>query len=202
VTSVENDRRHSRDDVARTALRLLDENGLPDLTMRNIANALEVRPSALYWHFRNKQSLLAAVSGLILAPMADVGTEGLAARASLELLGGRLRDCLLAYRDAAELVSSSLALGLVEPPIVGRPGGGAPADLWRAAATAVMHFVVGYAFHEQQRLAADSLGLLADADGADPGAAAGDRSPADEFSEALTMIAMGFDAAVAQRAVL
>jgi hypothetical protein len=98
-------------------------------------------------------------------------------------------------------VSSSLALGLVAPPIAGRPGDDAQAaDLWRAAATAVMHFVVGYAFHEQQRLAADSLGLLASADGADPGAAAAGRSAADEFSEALTMITLGFDAAAAQRA--
>ncbi len=48
--------RHSRDDVARTALRILDEHGLPDFTMRRLGAALDVQPSALYWHFPDKQS--------------------------------------------------------------------------------------------------------------------------------------------------
>ncbi|WP_233189149.1 TetR/AcrR family transcriptional regulator, partial [Subtercola sp. Z020] len=60
--------RHTRAGVVDAALRILDDQGLPDLTMRHLAAALDVQPSALYWHFPNKQTLLAAVADRIVAP--------------------------------------------------------------------------------------------------------------------------------------
>ncbi|RIJ00887.1 TetR family transcriptional regulator, partial [Clavibacter michiganensis subsp. insidiosus] len=68
--------RHSRDDVARTALRILDEHGLPDFTMRRLGAALDVQPSALYWHFPDKQSLLAELADRIVAEAATTATDG------------------------------------------------------------------------------------------------------------------------------
>ncbi|WP_454855284.1 TetR family transcriptional regulator [Promicromonospora soli] len=191
-------RRHSRDDVSEMALRLLDEYGLPDLTMRHIANALEVRASALYWHFPNKQALLAAVSARILRPMEDVRVEEMTVSEAVRGLGARLRECLLAYRDAAELVSSSLALGLVDSPI--RPQllavtrrDEVPDSLATVAAEAVMHFVVGYTFHEQQRLSADAFGLLAEDTSLNPDDVSASAADGGEFEEALTMIAHGLE---------
>src|ERR1700704_1962755 len=64
--------RHTQQDVTRSALSVLDELGLSDLTMRRLASMLNVQPSALYWHFPNKQSLLAAVSDSILSRMRAV----------------------------------------------------------------------------------------------------------------------------------
>ncbi|WP_394215414.1 TetR family transcriptional regulator [Brachybacterium vulturis] len=193
----ESPRRRSRDDVAEMALHLLDEFGLPDLTMRRLATALGVQPSALYWHFPNKQALLAAVSEQILAPLTDIHLDELPLPRAACVLGARMRDCLLAHRDAAELVSSSLALGLVEPPV--RPAlleaarrHGVGDQLAEVAAEVVVHFVLGFVFHEQQRLTADSLGLL-------------ERSPASStdgagFTEAMTLIADGLDVSIARRA--
>lgn len=196
-------RRHSRDDVSGTALRLLDEYGLPHLTMRHIAAALDVRASALYWHFPNKQTLLAAVSARILAPMEDVSVEEATVSEAVRRLGARLRECLLAYRDAAELVSSSLALGLVDSPV--RPQlmtvtrrDGVPDSLARVAAEAVMHFVVGYTFHEQQRLSADSFGLLPADASLNPEDASAQSAQRGEFEEALKMIADGFEVSARQ----
>ncbi|KAA9105100.1 TetR family transcriptional regulator [Microbacterium rhizomatis] len=149
------------------ALRLLDETGLADVTMRRLAGALDVQPSALYWHFTDKQTLLAAVSDRILdrAPVPPeregdtwAGRALAAARA--------LREALLAYRDGAELVASSLALGL---------GGNAARERLRAAlglgdfdayivdagADAILQFLLGHVAHEQQRMQADSLGVIA-----------------------------------------
>ena len=197
-------RRHTRDDVSEVALRLLDEYGLPDLTMRHIAAALEVRASALYWHFPNKQALLAAVSARILRPMEDMRVEEMSVSETVRRLGARLRECLLAYRDAAELVSSSLALGLVDSPV--RPQlmtvtrrDGVPDSLSRVAAEAVMHFVVGYTFHEQQRLSADSFGLLAaDTSSLNPENATARPSDGGDFEEALKMIADGLQVSARQ----
>lgn len=185
------------------ALRLLDEYGLPDLTMRHIATALEVRASALYWHFPNKQALLASVSARILGPMDDVRVEDMTLSEAVRRLGARLRECLLAYRDAAELVSSSLALGLVDSPV--RPHlmavtrrDGVPDSLSRVASEAVMHFVVGYTFHEQQRLSADSFGLLPPAGSLNPENASASTAESGDFEEALKMIADGLEVSARQ----
>ena len=163
----ETGRRHSRDDVAQAALRILDDLGLPDLTMRRLAGALDVQPSALYWHFPNKQTLLAELADRIVAtrhaPEAPAdGPWQDAVRAEADAL----RDALLSYRDGAEVVSSTLALGLGSPETLDRLAravarGGFDAETSRRAATALLHFVLGHVSHEQQRIQYDSLGVLA-----------------------------------------
>lgn len=187
----ETGRRHSRDDVVEAALRILDDLGLPDLTMRRLAAALDVQPSALYWHFPNKQTLLAELADRIVAARrveapADASADPSAAastdwRDAVRGEAAALRDALLAYRDGAEVVSSTLALGLGSPETVDRLGravarGGFDPETSRRAATALLHFVLGHVSHEQQRLQYDSLGVLAEGDGSpfdedDPAAA-------------------------------
>jgi len=156
--------RHSRDDVAEAALRILDDYGLPDLTMRRLAAALEVQPSALYWHFPNKQTLLAEVAERIAdraRPHSDPRL-GWAETATAEAFG--LRDALLAYRDGAEVVSSTFALGLGASTPLTRLRlafeRGFDAETSTRAATALLHFVLGHVSHEQQRLQYDSLGAV------------------------------------------
>ncbi|UFS58079.1 TetR family transcriptional regulator [Subtercola endophyticus] len=158
--------RHSRDDVAKAALRILDEYGLPDLTMRRLAAELDVQPSALYWHFPNKQTLLAELADRIasrgrtdVSPSAEWMSVTSAEAASL-------RDALLAYRDGAEVVSSTLALGLGESVPLSRLTsavrlGGFDDETARRASTALLHFILGHVSHEQQRLQYDSIGVAA-----------------------------------------
>lgn len=47
-----------REQILRTALKLLDEVGLDGLSLRRLAQELGVQAPALYWHFKNKQALL------------------------------------------------------------------------------------------------------------------------------------------------
>lgn len=182
-------RGHTADDVARTALRILDDHGLPDLTMRRLATALDVQPSALYWHFPNKQTLLAELSDRIVSRMASGAADDLRSRASA------LRDALLAYRDGAEVVSSTLALGLGSSLAHDRladavAADGFPADTARRAATTVLHYVLGFVWHEQQRLQYDSAGAREDSAGAPSDAAPN----ADDFAFGLDLIAAGLRA--------
>lgn len=199
-------RRRRREDVTETALHLLDAYGLPDLTMRHVAGALGMQPSALYWHFPNKQALLAAVSARILAPMAEAPIEDLTPYDAVCVLGERLRNCLLTYKDAAELVSSSLALGLVDSPV--RPQLIAmakrhdiPGSLSHVTAEVLVHFAVGYVFHEQQRQNADSLGLLESPSGLRPDWPNSDVARGDDFAKAVRMIADGLDVSATRSAL-
>ncbi|QWT25488.1 TetR/AcrR family transcriptional regulator C-terminal domain-containing protein [Subtercola sp. PAMC28395] len=175
------------------ALGILDELGLPDLTMRRLAAKLDVQPSALYWHFENKQALLAAVADRIIAgarvPDAarDVMRDGAQARDGVSAAASEraswqlatraealaLRDALLAYRDSAEVVSSTLALGLGAGEAHLRlaaaiASGGFDAQTSEASAAALLHYVLGHVWHEQQRLQADSLGVVAPAHAVGP----------------------------------
>ncbi|MBW8871971.1 MAG: TetR/AcrR family transcriptional regulator C-terminal domain-containing protein [Leifsonia sp.] len=172
------------------ALRILDDLGLPDLTMRRLAAALDVQPSALYWHFPNKQTLLAELADRIVAvrPAGWARTDGLDDwRDAVRAEAAALRDALLAYRDGAEVVSSTLALGLGSPETLDRLAravarGGFDAETSRRSATALLHFVLGHVSHEQQRLQYDSLGVLA----------GGESSPLDEDDPAAAF-AFGVD---------
>ena len=154
--------RYGKSDVLAAAMRLLDDVGLPDLTMRKLAATLDVQPSALYWHYANKQSLLAEVSNTIVEfakPVIRVKTWQ--ERATLEALA--LRDALLAFRDGAEVVSSTLALGLGADTALARIENAidvGDAALAHAAAESILFLVLGQVWHEQQRMQANSLGVV------------------------------------------
>lgn len=164
---------HSRSDVVSTAVRVLDEYGLGDLTMRRLAAELGVQPSALYHHFPGKQALLAAVADELLGrrpllPPADGGgwQDRCAAGAH------RLRDALLSCRDGAEVVATVLAYGLgsVRPDaaladLLAAPaptGAGLDVSTAAVAARTVVLFVLGHTGDEQIHLQAGSAGAITD----------------------------------------
>jgi TetR/AcrR family tetracycline transcriptional repressor len=186
--------RHSRDDVAATALLILDQYGLPDLTMRRLASALDVQPGALYWHFPSKQVLIAELADRILAPAlipadVDEGWEG-----RIQATAARLRDALLAYRDGAEVVTSTLALGLGSTDLVAMFAasidvGGFGPEVTRRASTAFVHLVLGHVAEEQQRLQYDSLGVVAD--GISPDDARREVEQDDSFTFGVALLIRG-----------
>jgi AcrR family transcriptional regulator len=66
----------SRPRIVRTALRLVDEKGLPALTMRALATELEVSPMAMYNHVRDKDELVDLMVDLMLGEVDTSTTEG------------------------------------------------------------------------------------------------------------------------------
>ena len=188
--------RHSRDDVVAAALAILDQHGLPDLTMRRLAATLDVQPSALYWHFANKQTLLASVADQIVARARPAGADSSGWADATGVEADALRDALLAFRDGAEVVSSTLALGLGAGEAMTRltgaiGGGGFDRRTSEIAAAAVLHFVLGHVSHEQQRLQADSLGVVAAGHSADPLDVATSARGREAFDFGITLLLTG-----------
>lgn len=180
--------RNDKPAVVAAAMRVLAESGLPGLSMRRIADELDVQVSALYWHFPNKQALLAAVSAQIVGSGSVPDEMDAAARA--------LRDRLLAHQDGAEIVSSSLALGLLELPartalVAAASESGLRGAAAEVAADTIVHYVIGYTFHEQQRLHAAVVGA-ADASVDLAPSQVGDRGGS--FDSGLRMILAGIRA--------
>lgn len=186
--------RISRSDVVRAALTLLDDGGFPALAMRRIAAELGVQQSALYWHFANKQTLLAAVADEIVAAVpAPSGDDW---RARVRTLAAELRLALLRHRDGAELVATSLAFRLGAGDMVAAfrnelAGAGTArkpvdADAVETAANVLVHFVLGFTTDEQQRQQAAELGAI----DADASAAPADSTAS--FERGVELIIVGF----------
>lgn len=98
----------NRDQVLREAMRLLDDDGLDALSLRNLAARLGVQAPTLYWHVKNKSALLDALADAIMdeaiAAAPEPGADG-----REWLLGAldELRAALLRHRDGARLVSGA-----------------------------------------------------------------------------------------------
>ena len=163
---VGSDMRYQRKDVVERAIDVLDRHGLADLTMRRLGTELGVQPSAIYHHFANKQSLLAAVADELLRrgdrPLPESPWD-----ARVSAVCSQLRDAMLAYRDGADVVATVHAFGLgaaapYDALVVALGDAGFPADLSRTAARTLLHFVFGHAADEQTHLQAGSDGAIDD----------------------------------------
>lgn len=150
-------------------LALLDERGLPDLSMRAVAASVGVQPSALYWHVRSKQELLGLVADRIVAEAGEAGdAAGLAEQVD------RLQAALLSHRDGAELVASSVALGMGGAGIRQQLAAAAerdavPADRAPAVVEALALILLGHTQLEQQRAQAAAIGIDMGEHAAGPG---------------------------------
>ncbi len=199
--SAEQHVRHDRDSVVDAALRILDRWGLPELTMRRLAGELDVQPSALYHHFANKQSLLAAVADRIQDAARPLPSPELGWQEATLAEAVAVRDALLAYRDGAEVVLSTRALGLGTDTAHARLAAALrrqhDAETADVVATALLHLVLGDASLVQQRIQADSLGVTAPSVGIESQRA--DERPADAAFRTgvellLAGLSAGFDA--------
>lgn len=155
---------NSRTDVLRAARDILREHSLADLSMRRLATELGVRPNALYWHFPNKQTLLAALADDILGAVTIPATD-LAWDERLRLLATGMRAALLEVPDSAEVVSSSWASGLSTKAIAadivaaGHAGGLSLRDA-EAVSVAICQLVIGLTIEEQTRAQMERLGVI------------------------------------------
>lgn len=141
--------------LSRAGLRLLADHGLADVSMRRVAKEFDVAVSALYWHVKDKQSLLGAMVDRLFAtlnfpPATDHWQTDLTVRAEL------LYATMLTTRDAAELTASVLALGT---------GGQRVRDVIDEVSPdpvmtdAVLSLLIGHATLNQQRMQAENLGI-------------------------------------------
>jgi AcrR family transcriptional regulator len=95
--------------IVDAALVILSSEGLPALTMRRVAAALDTSAGALYVYFAGREGLLAAVFDRIIATIALEAPDPSRWRAQLHSLLARLRDALISYPGIA-------AATLVDPP--------------------------------------------------------------------------------------
>jgi TetR/AcrR family transcriptional regulator, tetracycline repressor protein len=100
----------NRDMVIRAGLKLLNQVGLEQLTLRLLGRELKIQAATLYWHFKSKEELINAMATMVLA---EGAAQLIPAKESAEwstwatAFGTGLRKTLLAYRDGARMVAGT-----------------------------------------------------------------------------------------------
>lgn len=176
--------RNSLADVVTAALRVLDAQGLEGCSMRRVAAALDVQPSALYHHVPNKQTLLALMADEIVRS-ARVSRAGDARELCIAL-----RDAMLAVRDGADVVATAAAFRLGASDIERRLAALVGPD----GARTLLLYTFGHAQSTQTHRQAAAFGALlenseAGEDGAGEGSLALDLDAS--FSRGLDIILRG-----------
>lgn len=153
----------TRQTVVAEALDLLDEVGLDAVSTRALARRLGVEQPSLYWHFRKKEDLLAAMSEAAMAPhaTAPLPVPGDDWREWFAQNNRSLRRTLLLRRDGARLHAGSFP-GDTDRERIGVKlqflvGAGLPVRYARAGLLAAGRYTVGCVLEEQaQRTPVDA----------------------------------------------
>ncbi|MEO5756529.1 MAG: TetR/AcrR family transcriptional regulator C-terminal domain-containing protein [Mesorhizobium sp.] len=140
--------------VVATALGLLDGVGLEGLTVRRLAEELDVQNPTLYWHFKDKQALVDAMADALLATWYRPPRKGISWQTWLRTSCQRFRQAMLSHRDGARLVaatdvSRTTLMLMVEDSLKILLDAGFPAGDALSSVLVALHFTLGTTFEEQ-----------------------------------------------------
>lgn len=99
-----------REDVIEEALELLKEGGLEAITTRRLAQRLGVESASLYWHVKDKATLLGEMASTIIARYHTIKTPHDTGQWEKWFIDHAysFRNALLAYPDGAMLHAGSI----------------------------------------------------------------------------------------------
>ncbi len=95
-----------RQQIIETALQLLNDVGLKNLTTRRLAERLGVRSASLYWHIKDKDELLQLLADRISSDVSPVDANLPWTEQLIQFANG-FRTALLTCRDAVELLTET-----------------------------------------------------------------------------------------------
>jgi AcrR family transcriptional regulator len=96
--------------ICQAALKIVDEDGLHELTMRRLADELGTGPASLYRHVSSRDGLLVEIADLVLGEL-NAPDPGLHWREALEQLAHDLRRVLVGHRGLVVVSSNAPLLG-------------------------------------------------------------------------------------------
>jgi AcrR family transcriptional regulator len=100
----------SMEEIGRAALKIVDQEGLRELTMRRLADELGTGPASLYRHVSSRDDLLVEVADLVLGEL-DAPDPALAWHDAVEQLAHSLRRVLVGHRGLVVITSNAPLLG-------------------------------------------------------------------------------------------
>lgn len=140
--------------IVDTAIRLLDEGGMEALTLRKVAQALDVKAPSLYNHFANKRALVDAVADTFISDVGRDVAAGLGWQDTLRQIASELRSALKSHRDGARVfagtyIATENVLRPSEIMISALTDAGAPAAFAAETMCHLGYYVMGFVIEEQ-----------------------------------------------------
>lgn len=96
----------NKDEIIKISLDIIQREGLNKLSMRKIAEELNIKGASLYWHFKSKGELLEQIADEICKKI-EFPNEKLQWDEQLVQLSYNLRKVFLQYRDSAIILSET-----------------------------------------------------------------------------------------------
>src|SRR5690349_21642706 len=100
-----------RDQIVRAALAMLDEEGLPGLSMRRLGTRLGAGATSLYWHVANKDDLLELVVDEVLGEIYVPEPGDTHWRMALSVMANGMRTAFLRHPWVLSLLGTKPTLG-------------------------------------------------------------------------------------------
>jgi TetR/AcrR family transcriptional regulator, tetracycline repressor protein len=110
----------TKDLILRTAMDIVDEHGLHALTIRRVADALGVYPTAINWHIGSKDQLVIDASGLVFEALQLPDDKAHGWKDWLRLTAVSYRDSMHSHPNFALVIGNQLAPSLPALPFVER----------------------------------------------------------------------------------
>jgi AcrR family transcriptional regulator len=142
----------SRERIIRSAITLLDSEGLSGLSMRRLADHLDAGAMSLYWYFSTKDELLRAATDTVLG---EIRLEDLPDdwRAAVRAIASDLRATIQRHPWLRQMLSTVPAtgphgLGVMESMLTTLSQAGLREQQLDFAATTILGYVFGFAVAE------------------------------------------------------
>ncbi|MFB0772932.1 TetR/AcrR family transcriptional regulator C-terminal domain-containing protein [Proteus cibi] len=137
-----------------TAISLLESEGIEGLTMRKLADALQIKAASLYWHFDNKQTLIEGIADRIVSDVAVNFELTHHWQEDSKQLAYDLRNAFLRHRDGARVfagtyVISENVLRINNTFISAIMQSGASAELASQMTMTLLYFILGCCIEQQ-----------------------------------------------------
>ncbi|MBC1475629.1 TetR family transcriptional regulator [Listeria grandensis] len=101
----------TKEKIILASLEVLQKNGIQSLSMRKVAEAMNVQAPALYWHFKNKQDLLQGLASYISAQI-ELPDPALSWQEKTRWLAIRSHHAMCAVPDGAEIMMKTIPIDI------------------------------------------------------------------------------------------
>jgi len=101
----------TREQIVEAALRLLDRDGLDQLSMRRVADELDTGPASLYWHVGSKDGLLDLLFDRVIGEQRVPDPEPDRWQEQLKEVAREARAMILRHRDIVRISIGRIPMG-------------------------------------------------------------------------------------------
>jgi AcrR family transcriptional regulator len=153
----------TREAIVETALRLLDKDGLDELSMRRLADELDTGPASLYWHVGSKAGLLDLLFDRVIGEVVVPEPEPERWQEQLKEVAHAGRAMILRHRDIVRISIGRIPMGpnalrVSEGIFAVLRAGGVPDQLAVTAHHLLFAIINGFTLDETTDLAAEIEG--------------------------------------------